>query len=85
MSAHDHGHSHDQDHDQDHDQGQNLPFDNKLMLEHPLNSPHAVKEAWRFISNHHNADRYPIFHVEQFKQMVQDAAREYGIELDREH
>ena len=66
-------------------QGQNnLPFDDKLILEHPLTSPHAVREAWRFISDHQNADRYPIYHVEQFKQMIQEAAREYGIELGRE-
>lgn len=76
MSSHDHA--------SQQDQSQRLPFDDKLMLDHPLNSPREVKEAWHFISNHHNADRYPIYHVEQFKQMIQDAAREYGIELDRQ-
>jgi hypothetical protein len=70
--------------DEQHQQHQNLPFDDRLILDHPLNSPREVKEAWRFIRDPRNADRYPKFHVEQFKQMVHEAAREYGIELDRE-
>jgi hypothetical protein len=65
-------------------QGRNLPFDNTLILEHPLNSQHAVREAWRFISDDANADKYPIYHVEQFKRMVREAAREYGVELGHE-
>ncbi len=87
MSLHETSHDHDSSRaaaGQTSGHGQNLPFDNELVLEHPLNSPHAVREAWRFISNHANADRYPIYHVEQFKQMIEEAAREYGVELDHE-
>lgn len=85
MSHHTHDHDHADQGDATQSHAQGLPFDDRLILEHPLNSPHEVKEAWRFIRDTHNADRYPKFHVEQFKQMVQEAAREYGIELDREH
>jgi hypothetical protein len=47
----------------------------------PLETPSGIQAAWTFISNPDNAAQYDQFEVEQFKNRVQQAARQKGVSL----
>jgi DnaJ-class molecular chaperone len=46
-----------------------------------LETPSGIQAAWTFISNPDNAAQYDQFEVEQFKNRVQQAARQKGVSL----
>lgn len=58
------------------DQPASLAFSN-----FPLHTPDGVQAAWTFIRNPENSDQYDPFEVEQFKQRVQEYARQLGVTL----
>jgi hypothetical protein len=47
----------------------------------PLHTTDGVQAAWTFIKNPENADQYEQYEVEQFKQRVQEYARQLGVTL----
>ena len=47
----------------------------------PLETPTGIQAAWTFISDPANADMYDAYEVEQFKDRVQQAARQKGVSL----
>lgn len=47
----------------------------------PLETPTGIQAAWNFISDPDNAAEYDQYEVEQFKNRVEQAARQKGVNL----
>jgi hypothetical protein len=47
----------------------------------PLETPSGIQAAWTFITDPDNAAEYDQLEVEQFKNRVQQAARQKGVSL----
>ena len=48
-----------------------------------LDRPDDIRDAWRFINRTDIADTYDPMQVEQYKQRIQMAARQFNVDLGK--